>query len=310
MEEEDRRMWPRRNAPMPSRYIQRIYSLENANVVDVCYRDDLQEIEGFGADGAISKKEDVESAEGDADERDQIEVAGRMFRAAKLQLPLSGELGMPIGKMWGALRGMWMEAIPRVYGIDREQKGSVESLSGKGFRGGPGPIGKPKGGSKDKKEGKVNDNEQEVEEQGSARDEHGSAGKKEGGNCYRHGPFLGDMLPGQTLRMKRGMGGMAAMAAVIPVESDEDDTDLVDDIYAFIRRTPLPWTQARMMQVASVEFRGVDSDTLKATIAGVLTSMRKTAQHILMASIRNGTPHRGGRAATIYLDTDTVDIYI
>jgi len=48
-----------------------------------------------------------------------------MFRAAKLQLPLAGELWMPSGKMWGALRGMWMKAIPRVYGIDREQKGPV-----------------------------------------------------------------------------------------------------------------------------------------------------------------------------------------
>jgi len=234
-----------------------------------------------------------------------------MFRAAKLQLPLAGELGMPIGKMRGALRGMWMEAIPRVYGIHREQKGPVEPLSGMGFGGGPGSVGKPKRGSmKDKKEGKADNNEQEGEMQGSAKDGRGNAGKKDGGECYRHGPFLGDMLPGQTLRMKRGMGGMTAMTAMIPVKSDEDDADLSDDVYAFIRGTPLPWTQARMMQVASVEFRGVDRDTLRATIAEVLTGLRKTAQHILMASIRNGTPHRGGRAATIYLDTDTVDIYI
>jgi len=143
--------------------------------------------------------------------------------------------------MRGALRGMWMEAIPRVYGIDREQKGPVESLSGKGFRGGPGPVGEPKGGStKDKKDGKADDNEQEREVQGSAKDGRGNAGKKEGGECYRHGPFLGDMLPGQTLCMKKGMVGMTAMTAMIPVESDEDDADLADDIYAFIRRTPLP----------------------------------------------------------------------
>jgi len=115
------------------------------------------------------------------------------------------------------------------------------------------------------------------------------------------------MLPGQTLRMKRGLGGMAA---IIPLESDEDDADLADDVYAFIRRTPLLWTQSRMMHVASLEFRGVDQDTLRATIDGVLTGMRKTAQHILMASIRNGTPHRCGLAATIYLDTDTADMYI
>jgi len=106
VEEKNRRMRPKRNAPMPARYIQRIYSIENTNIVDVCYRDDFQEVEGFGADEALSKEDDVESAEGDADERDQIMVARRMFRAAKLQLPLAGALGMPIGKMRGALRGI------------------------------------------------------------------------------------------------------------------------------------------------------------------------------------------------------------
>jgi len=101
--------------------------------------------------------------------------------------------------------------------------------------------------------------------------------------------------------MKRGV---AAVTTMIPMEDDEDDADLADDVYAFIRRTPLPWSQSRIMQVAQVEFRGVDRDTLRATVAGVLTGMKKTAQHILMASIRNGTP------AAIYLDTDTVDMYI
>jgi len=186
----------------------------------------------------------------------------------------------------------------------------MESAPENEFGGGPGPVGKPKGGTKDKRDGQEEVTEREGEAQGSVKDERGSAGKRGGGDCYRHGPFLGDMLPGQTLRMKRGMGGMAAMATVIPIESNEDDADLADDVYVFIPRTPLPWTQSRMMQVASVEFRGVDRDTLRATIAGVLTGMRKTAQHILMASIRNGTPHRGGRSATFYLDTDTVDIYI
>jgi len=110
--------------------------------------------------------------------------------------------------------------------------------------------------------------------------------------------------------MKRGMGGMAGMTAMLPEQSDDDDTDLSDDIYAFIRKTPQPWMPARMMQVASLEFRSVDRNILRAAIPAVLTEMRKTAQHILMASIRNSTPHRGGQAATIYLDTNTVDIYI
>jgi len=64
------------------------------------------------------------------------------------------------------------------------------------------------------------------------------------------------------------------------------------------------------MRVALAEFRGVERDMLGATIAGVLAGIKKTAQPILMASIRNGTPHRGGRAATIYLDTDTIDMYL
>jgi len=59
-----------------------------------------------------------------------------------------------------------------------------------------------------------------------------------------------------------------------------------------------------------LEFRNVDRDILRATITAVMAGMKKTAQHILMASIRNGTPHCGGRAAAIYLDIDTVDIYI
>jgi len=298
------------NAQMPTRYIQRINAIQNLNKIDACHRDDLPQVEGFGADEVLSKGDDVESVEGDADERDQIEVAGRMFQAAKLHLPLAGESGLPIGKMRGALRGMWMYAIPRVYGIDRERKAPMESAPGKGFRGEPGPVSKPKGGSKDKKDGQDEVTEREGEAQGSKEDERGSAGKRSGRDCYRHGPFLGDILPGQTLRMKRGMVGMAAMSAVIPIESDENDAHLADNVYTFIRTTPLPWTQTRMMQVASVEFRGVDWDTLRATISGVLTGMKKIAQHILMASIRNGTPHRGGRAATIYLDIDTVDIYI
>jgi len=146
--------------------------------------------EGFAANEALSKEDDIDSAEGDADEKDQIEVAGRMFRAAKLQIPLAGELEMPIGKMRWALRGMWMEAIPRVYGIDSERKGPAESLSGRGFEGGPGPVGKPKGGStKDKKDGKADGNEQEGEVQGSARDDVGTRERKRLGTATATGRF-------------------------------------------------------------------------------------------------------------------------
>jgi len=145
IEKEKRRARPKRNAPMPAKYIKRIYTINNVNKIDVCYRDDCREVEGFGADEVLSKGEDVESIEGDADERDQVEVAGHMFRAAKLQLPLPGETGRSIGKMRGALRWMWMDAIPRVYGIDREPKTPGGPVPGKGFGEGPGPVGKPTG---------------------------------------------------------------------------------------------------------------------------------------------------------------------
>jgi len=164
-------------------------------------------------------------------------------------------------------------------------------------------MGNIQGGLKDNPDHQGDDTERE----GTARaKELFERGRRGGGECHHHGPFLGDVLPG-TLRMKRGV---AAVTTMIPMESEEDDADLADDVYAFIRKTPLPWSQSRIMQVAQVEFRGVDRDTFRATVAGVLTGMKKTAQHILMASIRNGTPYRGGRAAAIYLDTDTVDIYI
>jgi len=229
IQEEKKRARPKRNAPMPARYIQRIYAIQKLNDVDVCYRDYFREVEGFDVDEVPSRGEDIESVEGDADERDQIEVAGHMFRAARLQRPLSGEMGMPIGKMRGALSGMWMEAIPRVYVIDREQKKPAETLCGKGFGDGPGSVEIPRG----KKEVRSGVGALEGEGLRTAREGRGSQGKEEPGGCYRHEPFLGDMLPGQTLRMKRGLEGMAA---IIPLESNEDDADLADDVYAFIRK--------------------------------------------------------------------------
>jgi len=198
VDEEGKRNRPRRNAPMPARYIQRIYSVENSDAVDVCCRDDSQEVEGFAAEEVRPEEDNRGPGEDEIENVDQVKVAGHAFRAARLQLPLGEDSGKTIGKMCGALRGVWMEAIPRVYGIDREQKGPVEPLSGKGFGSGPGPVGKAKGGlvkgENVERAGKVDG----VAESGMAdRIKVGRkrAGKKVGGECYLHGPFLGDMLP-------------------------------------------------------------------------------------------------------------------
>jgi len=277
--------------------------------VDVCYRDDFPEIEGFGTYEAQPVMDDAESTEGQ--EADQVEVAGRAFIAAHLHMQTPGETGMTIGKTRGALKGMWMDMVPKFHDGSLRNQSAAENVPGKGFGGGPGPVGRPKGGSfEDKRQDDADVGGASGQGSGLAREVYRDQGRKGDGECYRHGPFLAEMLLGQNLRMRRGMGGVTAVTAVMPLEDEEDDADLADDVYAFIRRTPLPWTHARIMQVALAEFRGVEREMLRATVAGVLAGMKKTPQHILMASIRNGTPHRGGRAATIYLDTDTVDIYL
>jgi len=194
----------------------------------VCFRDDFQEVEGFAAEEFRPEGEDAESGDGEVEDGDQVEVAGRAFKAAGLHLPVASDVGMPIGKMRGALRGMCMEVIPRVYGIDRDQRGPVEPLSGKGFGGGTGPVGKAK--KEVAKGGKV----ELAGETGSMptsgvadppKTDRGKAGKK-GRECYLHGSFLCDMLPGQTLRMQQGHGTLTGMAAIIPEDGEDDDADL------------------------------------------------------------------------------------
>jgi len=116
---------------------------------------------------------------------------------------------MTIGKTRGALRGMWMDAIPRVYSVHRDQAGTETPMSRKGFGGGPGTVGKPrKVVERGEKGGEVGETENVAEGGLAARPKtvSGKGGKKGDGECYLHGPFLGDMLPGQMLRMKRGFG--------------------------------------------------------------------------------------------------------
>jgi len=145
VEEEERGARPKRNAPIPNRYLQRIYAVENCDVVDACCRNDFQEVEGFGADEVQPGAEEVESA--DEEEVDQVEVAGRAFLAAHLHLQTPGETGRTIGKTRGALREMWMDMVPSFHECTPQKRDTTETVSGKGFGGGPRPVGNPKGGS-------------------------------------------------------------------------------------------------------------------------------------------------------------------
>jgi len=132
IQEEERRARPKRNAPMPAIYIQRIYAIQKLNKVDACYRGDFQEVEGFSADEARQVADDVESTDGQ--EIDQVEVAGRAFIAAHLHLHTPGETGKTIGKTRGPLGGCgWTWSQNFIRGIHRTkmrprlrlEKGSV-----------------------------------------------------------------------------------------------------------------------------------------------------------------------------------------
>jgi len=253
VEEEERKARPKRNAPMPARYVQQIYDVENYDVVECC-RDNFQEVESFGVDEARPRADDIES--GDGEEVDQVEVAGRAFVATHLHLQTPGETGWTIGQTIGALRGMGMNMVPRFREENLQETDADTTAPGMGFGCGPGPVGKPKGGSvKDKSEDKADVDKAGGQGPRLVRNDRAYPGKKGGGECYRHITFLGDMLPGQTFRMKRGMGGVTALTAAMTAESNENDANLADDVYSFIRRTPLFWTQARIMQVAPPEFR-------------------------------------------------------
>jgi len=89
--------------------------------------------------------DDVESTDGQ--EVDQVEVAGRAFIAAHLHLQTPGETGRTIGKTRGALRGMWMDMVPKFHDGNLQNQDAAETVPGKGFGGGLGPVRRPKGGS-------------------------------------------------------------------------------------------------------------------------------------------------------------------
>jgi len=203
----------------------------------VCYRNELPEIEGFGADEAQPVVDNVESTEGQ--EVDQVVVAGHAFIAAHLHLQTPGKTGRTIGKTRGALRGMWMDMVPKFHEGNSLDRDAAVTMPGRGFGGGPGPVGRPKGGSfRDKSQDDADVEGAHGRGSGLAGDSRRESGRKVVGECYRHSPFLGEMLPGQTLRMKRGTGGMADL--VLPLDDEDDDADLADNVYAFIRKDPSP----------------------------------------------------------------------
>jgi len=54
---------------------------------------------------------------------------------------------MTVGKSRGALRGMWMDMVPRFSERNLPNPDAAETVPGKGFGGGPGMVGRPRGGA-------------------------------------------------------------------------------------------------------------------------------------------------------------------
>jgi len=76
VDKEEKRIRPKRNAQIPARYIQRIYAITDCSNVDVCCRDDFQEVMGFGADEVQQEGDDIESVEGRLTKRIRSRLPG------------------------------------------------------------------------------------------------------------------------------------------------------------------------------------------------------------------------------------------
>jgi len=83
----------------------------------------------------------------------------------------------------------------------------------------------------------------------------------------------------------------------------------VEDVYYYILEAPQPWTVGRIFRAAVKKFIGTDRPTLHATIVATLVTMRKTAQHVFMSSIRAGPPSPDDPVIPVYMDLSQVEFY-
>jgi len=89
-----------------------------------------------------------------------------------------------------------------------------------------------------------------------------------------------------------------------------DLEDLDDQLFHLIQSIPAPWTVARILRLAVISFPDRVTWYLQMKISTILLTMRKTAQHILMRSIRSAPAVNPLTAMTVPLDMDVVAQYI
>jgi len=83
-----------------------------------------------------------------------------------------------------------------------------------------------------------------------------------------------------------------------------------DQLFHLMQDVPAPLTVARVLLLAIVSFPDRAPWYLRMKISTILLTMRKTAQHILMRSIRNAPAVNLLTAMTVPLDMDVVAQYI
>jgi len=88
------------------------------------------------------------------------------------------------------------------------------------------------------------------------------------------------------------------------VDLGGDLEDLDDQLFHLIQTVPAPWTISPVLRVAVVSFPDRAPWYLRMKISTILLSMRKTAQHILMRSIRNAPAVNPLTTMTVPLDMD------
>jgi len=103
-------------------------------------------------------------------------------------------------------------------------------------------------------------------------------------------------------------GSQVGQGGDLDVGGDLEDMD--DQLFHLIQDVPAPWTVARVLCLAIVLFPDRAPWYLRIKISTLLLTMRKTAQHILMRSIRNAPAVNPLTAMTVPLEMEVVAQYI
>jgi len=90
------------------------------------------------------------------------------------------------------------------------------------------------------------------------------------------------------------------------LDMDGELEDLDEQLYHLIQTIPAPWTVAHVLRLAVISFPDRAPWYLRSVISTIFLTLRKTAQHILMQSIRRAPAVNPLTTMTVPLDMDVV----